>query len=209
MAVEMNTPVSKKGVSSTAYSIYFSVFLKRLESYVSDRISRIKNATDYEKPCRDLNYEIDGKCHEEKKKEEDPEIVEDGDGKKPEDSKNIVKSIHGPSFGTTYNYSPRQLEYGNNAFFLPRSNSDKLNFIFRFTKFWGLQKITDVKFHLVIPPLLGFHLLEGTIVGNTPYGNYTIIYGLFLEGLLNRGHFPHPEIWIPVGDGRGIHTSSL
>ncbi|ETW43507.1 hypothetical protein PFNF135_02044 [Plasmodium falciparum NF135/5.C10] len=59
MAVEMNTPVSKKGVSSTAYSIYFSVFLKRLKSYVSDRISRIKNATDYEKPCRDLNYEID------------------------------------------------------------------------------------------------------------------------------------------------------
>lgn len=62
-----------------------------------------------------------------KKKEEDPEIVEDGDGKKPEDSKNIVKSIHGPSFGTTYNYSPRQLEYGNNAFFLPRSNSGMYN----------------------------------------------------------------------------------
>lgn len=261
MAVEMNTPVSKKGVSSTAYSIYFSVFLKRLKSYVSDRISRIKNATDYEKPCRDLNYEIDEvkdlfctryllnipryvrlaswnkniedhlkatmvsdsnqkckrsypfypriqryrrklladyceerdkrrrevissstdkdkclefnewvimsdnaindsfnnkitegdrnkgaytisnscslrkphllfpllECHEEKKKEEDPEIVEDGDGKKPEDSKNIVKSIHGPSFGTTYNYRPRQLEYGNNAFFLPRSNSGMYN----------------------------------------------------------------------------------
>ncbi|ETW62197.1 hypothetical protein PFMC_01889, partial [Plasmodium falciparum CAMP/Malaysia] len=83
-------------------------------------------------------------CHEKKKKEEDPEIVEDGDGKKPEDSKNIVKSIHGPSFGTTYNYSPRQLEYGNNAFFLPRSNSDKLNLYFDSPNF-GTSEITGTE----------------------------------------------------------------
>lgn len=59
MAVKISTSVYKKRISSTAYSLYFSVFLKRLKSYVSDRISSIKNATDYEKPCRDLNYEID------------------------------------------------------------------------------------------------------------------------------------------------------
>ncbi|ETW51829.1 hypothetical protein PFMALIP_00146, partial [Plasmodium falciparum MaliPS096_E11] len=336
MAVKISTSVYKKRISSTAYPIYFSVFLKRLKNFVSERINKIKNLVDYEKPCRNLNYEIDEvkdlfctgdflniprnarlaswnkniedhlkatmvsdsnqKCKrsypfypriqryrrklladycEERDKRRDvlnssndkdkclefnewvimsdnaindsfnnkitevmkrnlnssndkdkclefnewvimsdnaindsfnnkitegdrnkgaytindncnPEIVEDGDGKKPEDSKNIVKSIHGPSFGTTYNYSPRQLEYGNNAFFLPRSNSDKLNLYFD-SPIFGTSEITGTEegfrniFHVDIDitptdvqvPFgnsspVSIPTSEVTIVGNTP-----------------------------------------
>ncbi|KYN93381.1 surface-associated interspersed protein 8.3 (SURFIN 8.3), partial [Plasmodium reichenowi] len=59
MAVKISTPVYKKRISSTAYPLYFSVFIKRLKNYVSQKIKEIKNLGDYEKSCRDLNYEID------------------------------------------------------------------------------------------------------------------------------------------------------
>ncbi|EUR82586.1 hypothetical protein PFBG_00149, partial [Plasmodium falciparum 7G8] len=59
MAVKISTSVYKKRISSTAYPLYFSVFLKRLKNFVSERINKIKNLVDYEKSCRNLNYEID------------------------------------------------------------------------------------------------------------------------------------------------------
>ncbi|SOV22099.1 surface-associated interspersed protein 8.3, putative [Plasmodium sp. DRC-Itaito] len=143
---------------------------------------RNKGAYNINKNCtlreRHILFEkMECKKKEKENKEEEPEIVEDTNGdkteeedddsEKPDEPKNVVKSIHGPHFGPTVNYNPNVYEYGNNAFLLPRSNSDLFQKLFELPLF-GHSHITgtqggtrnnlnmyflqNIPHHLEVPP---------------------------------------------------------